>query len=345
MARRVRLSLALVALVTTAGLAACAEPATTSVHEPGPNAAPCAAASAMPTGTGMAAPTVAVASASAAPPPAPPAAAPSARPRHAFSDGEVLAIPHVENSRDYLVYVALPASYDKEPTRRYPVIYLCDGYWDAGLVRQIYWNEAWDKSVPEFILVGFGYPGDNPDYDSLRRWDYTPVEDAKADAAPPNSGHAAEFLDAIEHRILPLVEREYRVDPSYRVLGGSSLGGLFTLYAMFTKPELFRAYIAPSPAVDFGADWLFQYEAAFAKAGGAKRLHARLFMSGAEREWPGFLASIKRFDARLREHAYSGLDYQFRVVDGERHAGTKAESYSRGLRFAFAPLTPEPPKR
>jgi predicted alpha/beta superfamily hydrolase len=319
-------------------LSSCADPATTSVREPASNAAPCASAPPAPAAIadGGAA---AIASASAPPVSAPPPApASTGRPRHSFSDGEVLAIPHVDNGRDYLVYVALPGSYDKEPARRYPVIYLCDGYWDAGLVRQIYWNEVWDKSVPEFILVGFGYPGDTPDYDALRRWDYTPVEEAKADAGPPNSGHATEFLDAIEHRIIPLVEREYRIDSSYRVLGGSSLGGLFTLYAMFTRPELFRAYIAPSPAVDFGADWLFRYEAAFAKGGGATRLHARLFMSGAEREWPGFLASIKRFDVRLREHAYSGLEYQFRVVEGERHAGTKAESYSRGVRFAFAPL-------
>jgi predicted alpha/beta superfamily hydrolase len=273
-----------------------------------------------------------------------PAAAPVGRPRYTFSDGEVLPVQSRENARDYVVYVALPASYDKEPARRYPVLYLCDGYWDEGLVRSIYFNELWDKAIPEFIVVGFGYPGDHPDFDTLRRWDYTPVPEPLADGGPPNSGHAAEFLDVVEHKIIPLVEHEYRVDPSYRALAGSSLGGLFTLYAMLTRPELFQAYVAASPAVGFGADWLFQYEAAFGRSGGAGRLHARLFMSGAEREWPGFLASIKRFDGRLRERAYPGLAYQFRIIDGERHAGTKAESYRRGVRFAFGPLAAPPPK-
>jgi hypothetical protein len=32
--------------------------------------------------------------------------------------------------------------------------------------------------------------------------------------------------------------------------------------------------------------------------------------------------------------------YSFRLIEGERHAGTKAESYNRGVRFAFAPLAP-----
>jgi len=64
-------------------------------------------------------------------------------------------------------------------------------------------------------------------------------------------------------------------------------------------------------------------------------------MTGAAAEEPGFLASIKRFDARLRERAYPGLAYEFRLIDGERHSGTKPESFTRGVRFAFAPRAPK----
>ena len=61
----------------------------------------------------------------------------------------------------------------------------------------------------------------------------------------------------MEREIIPFVEARYRVDTSYRVLGGSSLGGLFALYVLFTEPALFTAYIAPSPAMPFARDWLF----------------------------------------------------------------------------------------
>jgi hypothetical protein len=67
--------------------------------------------------------------------------------------------------------------------------------------------------------------------------------------------------------VIPFVEREYRADPSHRVLGGASLGGLFTLYAMYTNPTLFSAYIAVTPAVVVGNDWLLGYEEVFAKSG------------------------------------------------------------------------------
>ena len=53
------------------------------------------------------------------------------------------------------------------------------------------------------------------------------------------------------------------------------------------------------------------------------------------------VAAIKKFDAQLREHAYPGLTYEFRIIDGERHSGTKPESFNRGVRFAFAPRAPD----
>jgi predicted alpha/beta superfamily hydrolase len=226
--------------------------------------------------------------------------------------------------------------------QRYPVLYVTDGYWDYKLLKSIIGGLVHDKAIPEVILVGIGYPGDAADYNRLRRWDLTPVSDSRDDDANlGESGHAAEFLDLIERQIIPYVEGHYRADPSYRVLGGSSLGGLFALYTMFTRPELFAAYIAPSPATPYARGWLFGYEEAFAKSG--KPLAARLYMTAAEREEPWFVAAVKKFDAQLRARAYPALTYEFKVIEGERHAGTKPESFNRGVRFAFAPRAPSPP--
>ncbi len=255
-------------------------------------------------------------------------------PQHVLANTEVRAIPDAAGRADQ-IYVALPASYGREPSRRYPVVYLCDGYWDFVLVYGFTGNLLYDRVVPEFILVGLGYQGESPDYERLRAHDYTPVAEPGRD-----SGHAAEYLRRLEHDILPFVDRTYRTDPGYRVLGGSSLGGLFTLYAMFERPALFRAFIAPSPAVTWAASWLFGREAAFAKE--HRGLTARLFMTGASAEDPAFLAGIRAFDAQLTQRRYEGLAYEFHTVEGERHAGTKAESYNRGLRYAFAPIAPSP---
>jgi predicted alpha/beta superfamily hydrolase len=261
-------------------------------------------------------------------------------PPQTVAGSEVRVLPRAANGRAYQLYVGLPDSYEEEPERRYPVLYLCDGYWDFNLVKALASNLVIDKAIPEIIVVGMGYPGERPDYGRLRRWDLTPVP-AKYEGANYDgpSGHGQEFLSVIEHEIIPLVEREYRGDPSYRALAGSSLGGLFTLYAMLARPGLFAAYVAPSPAAQWAEDWLLGFEDAFHRS--SQPLGARLFMTYAENDPAMILDGIKRFDARLRARAYPGFAYEGRMIEGEGHTGAKAEGYNRGVRFAFSPRSPQ----
>ena len=266
-----------------------------------------------------------------------PASAPATHyPPFVLQGTQVRDLPFTAPGRQYQIQVALPPSYAKETRRRYPVIFVTDGYWDFPLLGCILGNFNYDKVAPECILVGLGYAGENLEHGRLRNWDLTPVP---INIAPGNSGHAAEYLALLEREIIPLVEREYRVDSRHRILAGSSLGGLFTLYTMLTKPELFYGYVAVSPATGAANDWLFDYEAQFAKTG--RPLKARLFISGAEYEWPGFLDAIQRFCRRIDSRKYKGLRSAYQLVATERHAGTKAEGYSRGLRHVLAPLAPE----
>jgi predicted alpha/beta superfamily hydrolase len=257
-------------------------------------------------------------------------------PPHTIAGTELRVLPPTAQGRAYQLHIALPTSYAKEPNKRYPVFFVTDGYWDFATIQSSYGGLVYDRVVPEFIIVGLGYAGTNLDYDTLRRWELSPFPFGDAGEA---SGHAGDFLQTLEQVIIPFVDREYRTDLSYRVLAGSSFGGLFTLYAMYTKPGLFQAYVAASPAVALQNDWLFGYEEAFAKSG--KPLRARLYMTGAENEWPSFLAGIERFRQRIAQRKYEGFVFEYRLVDGERHGGTKPESYTRGMRFAFAPLAPE----
>ena len=265
------------------------------------------------------------------------AAEPPAFPPQVIANTQLRPLPRAANGRDYLLYVALPADYATSPDKHYPVLYICDGYWDFILINGFYGNLMYDRWAPPFIIVGLGYQhaSTNADYDILRRYDYTPMP-ADDDPRHERTGHAAEFLGVLEHEIIPFIEKEYRADPSYRVLSGNSLGGLFSLYAMLARPGLFQAHIAASPAAP---DWLFDFEANFAASG--QKLPTRLFLTGAEKESPGFLANIQRFNTRLAGRHYPDLAYAWRLVDGEGHTSTKAESYTRGLRFAFAPLAPK----
>ena len=265
------------------------------------------------------------------------AQAQTAYPPHTTPNTQLRPLPKNADGRSYQLYIHLPGSFAQEPKRRYPVLYVTDGYWDFATAVATYNNLNYDKVVPEFIIVGLGYAGDNLDYGALRGWELSPVP--LGNEGNGGSGHADKFIAALEKDIFPLVERDYRGDPAQRYLAGSSLGGLFTLHAMYARPDLFKGFIAASPAVVVGNDWIIGRAKAYAASG--KLLRARLYVTGAGNEWPGFLAGIKRYQALLPELKHPGLVFENRTIDGERHAGTKAESYTRGMRFVFEPLAPE----
>lgn len=101
--------------------------------------------------------------------------------------------------------------------------------------------------MPELIVVGIT----NTD----RTRDLTPTNASlwRADgteAKLPTSGGADKFLKFIETELIPKVEANYRTQP-YRVFAGHSFGGLFALHTFLTRPELFNAYIAVSPTMDW----------------------------------------------------------------------------------------------
>ena len=264
-----------------------------------------------------------------------PSQPPAAFPPFVLGNTQLRPLPRSSDGRDYQLYVMLPGSYAAHPERRYPVVYLCDGYWGFTLLNAVAGSLVYDRVAPEFIVVGLGYAGENLDYGKMREWELLPFPSTKN----PDSGHADRFLAAIEQLIVPTVEREYRADPAHRILMGSSYGGTFTLYSLFNKPELFSAYVAISPAVGLDREWAFKLEESFAR--NHRALPTRLFMSVGGCEWAGFVADIQRFDRQLQARRYDNLAYQFRLIDGERHGATNAEATTRGLRFIFEPLAPE----
>ena len=229
--------------------------------------------------------------------------------------------------RDYDIYIKFPDNYDSLRAKTYPVLYVLDGQWDFKLLDSIQGGLNYDRFTPDILIVGITYSGDNPDYESLRAMDYTPVSDRSISG----SGGAPEFHTFLKEELIPFIEENYRADAGQRILMGSSFGGSFTLYALFTEPGLFSGYVAASPAVPFGQNAAFLQEAGYADM--HDDLPARLFISVGEIE--PLAAPVQKFMNILSQRDYPGLELETRIIAGERHAGNKPEAYNRGLRFIF----------
>ena len=246
--------------------------------------------------------------------------------RVTMPDTEVRTLESSATGRRYDVYVRLPEEYARGQ-ETYPVLYVLDGQWDFKLLDSIYGGLHYDGFVPEMLIVGITYSGDAPDYEALRAMDYTPVRNASV----PGSGGAPKFLTFFKEELIPFIEANYRADGSRRALMGSSFGGSFTLYAMFAEPELFSGYVAASPAVPYGDGAAFDQEAEYASE--HQDLPVRLFISVGELE--SLARPVEEFMRILNERAYTGLEMETRIIEGERHAGNKPEAFNRGLRFIF----------
>lgn len=228
--------------------------------------------------------------------------------------------------QDYVLHVSLPGGY-ASGSKKYPVVYLMDSQWDFPLLTAIYGEQYYDGFVPELIIVGVTWGGANPRPDSLRARDYTPTHQDQL----PQSGGAAAFLSFMKNELFPFVEANYRADPNDRALAGCSFGGLFTLFALFTEPGLFRRYIAASPAFEWDNEVIYRYEKAYFEKQPAQPARLYMTMGGVERGLPGFEKLTKHLSGRH----YPSLQLQARVLENTGHSGTKAETYARGLQYVF----------
>jgi predicted alpha/beta superfamily hydrolase len=237
---------------------------------------------------------------------------------------------HITSSimgQEYDLYVNLPRYYD-DTTRVFPVLYLLDAQWDFPLVNAVFGEQYYDGFVPEFITVGITWAGKNPNYDSLRARDFTPTHIQQA----PQSGEGAKFLSFIKKELVPFVDSTYRTKKNDRTLMGSSLGGLFTLYAMFQETELFNRYVLTSPALGWDNEVIDTYEKSYADQN--SELPVKLFMAVGGYE-PG-VPSFQKFVEHLRARNFKGLNLETRVIEGTGHSGSKAEGFARGLQAVFS---------
>lgn len=241
---------------------------------------------------------------------------------------EIRQLSSAETGRDYDIYIRPPEKYNPDQNKKYPVLYVLDGQWDFKLLDSIYGGLHYDGYVPELFIVSITYSGDHADYESLRAMDYTPVRDSFVSG----SGDAPRFHAFLKKELFPLIESNYRVDASRRVLMGHSYGGTFGLFALFTEPELFSGYIVGSPSVPYGDRFAFKQEAEYAAS--HKDLPTRLYLFVGEDERLKY--PVEEFIQVLHERSYPSLEMETLTLEDERHAGVKPEGFNRGLRYIFS---------
>src|SRR5580692_6186874 len=143
-------------------------------------------------------------------------------------------------TRTYIVHT--PPSY-KSGKDAYPVLVLQDGDGHFAYTTSAVDMLSGNGRIPPMIVVGI--------INTDRARDMTPTKPASGFGGAPwigSAGGADKFLAFIADELLPTIDHNYRTRP-YRVLIGHSFGGLFAVYALLNRPEVFKGYLAISPSL------------------------------------------------------------------------------------------------
>lgn len=236
-------------------------------------------------------------------------------------------------SDEFKISVSLPKGYN-ESTKSYPVLYLLDANIFFGMVTDTVRLLQYGNEVPELIVVGIGYPNES-EHLVLRNRDYLPTYNDMSE----KSGGANKFLAFIIDELMPDIEKKYRINVNDSVLAGDSYSGLFALYTIFNKPELFRGYIIGSPSIYWDDRIIFDYENKYAQK--SNKLDAKVFLSVGELEaiyepeFARMVGNVEKLAEVLNSRNYSGLELTTHIFDDETHQSVIPATMSRGLRIVY----------
>src|SRR5215469_5870838 len=187
------------------------------------------------------------------------------------------------------------------------------------------------KLIPPLLVVGVPYLAN-------RRHELTPPATGSTAQLYPAAGGADQTMRFMADELLPWIDAHYPTLPT-RVLVGHSLGGLYALHVMTSRPDVFRIVIALSPPVNWN-DGTFGTEVATRLA--TDTLHSRtLFLASGGLE-PPIDEPTTAFAARLRTLLDSlhtkHLRFERRRYPRDTHEMTPLPGLVDGLRMAFDPI-------
>lgn len=243
------------------------------------------------------------------------------------------------------IRVLLPPGYNDPANkdRHYPVLYLLDGQnlFDACLsdvshkewgVDETVYRLISEKKIPAMIVVGVDHAGEK------RGYEYLPYKDFVGNPDMPEPD-GKQFPDFLVNEVMPAVDNEFRTLRGFdnTGLGGSSYGGVATLYALMAKPQYFGFALIESPVMWVGMGQLVRDTEPFIA------MPHKIFMAFGTKEFgtnphaaDKMISLIHLTEKNIREAGYGPDKLRVFIEDGAAHnEGAWAKRLPDALTFLF----------
>jgi predicted alpha/beta superfamily hydrolase len=249
------------------------------------------------------------------------------------------------------IRVLLPPGYGSaaNSSKRYPVLYMLDGQnlFDACLsdVSKVEWQVdetvyrlIREKAIPEIIVVGVDHAG------AKRAYEFLPYRDT-FNPETPEEPAGKRFPDFLATEVMPFVDKEYRTLKGHgnTALGGSSYGGVATLYALLARPQTFGYGLMESPTIWVGMGQLIRDTSplvavprkVFVAFGSAEMAPGE-----PERMVQRFFATVT---ANFKAAGYNDSNFRYVYEQGGKHSESDwARRLPDALKFLFGEWQPQP---
>ena len=242
---------------------------------------------------------------------------------------------HLTANRNVLVY--LPPGYGDDADQRYPVFYMHDAQnlFDA---KDAFGGVAWQadetaqrlilaNEIDPIIIVGIYNSGDK------RIDEYTQVP-ADGGRMRGRGGQADHYGRMIIEELKPFIDATYATRPEreFTGIGGSSLGGLVSLYLGFKRPDVFSRVAAISPAVWWANNQIIRETAKL-----PERLPLRIWLDIGRKEGIRIKHQVRALKEMLLAQGWTnGQDLGYLEVPNARHdEAAWAARFDQVLKFLY----------
>ena len=160
-----------------------------------------------------------------------------------------ITIPSLTGNVERKAYVYLPVGY-QNGSKRYPVMYMFDGH-NLFSDKEATFGKSWglsdylDKTKTPLIIaaVECNHAGDS------RLSEYSPVDFTFKNKMIKGAGK--KYMDWLVKEFKPYIDNNFSTlaDREHTAIGGSSMGGLMTIYALCKYGKYFSSGAALSPSL------------------------------------------------------------------------------------------------
>jgi predicted alpha/beta superfamily hydrolase len=239
---------------------------------------------------------------------------------------EEFEIPELIRTRR--VAALLPHDY-YESDKRYPVLYLQDGqnlfddyapYGSWGVDKRLAYLS--ERGMGDLIVVAI----DHADKDRMS--EFTPSFKTTL-----GRGDGRKYVQFLAERLKPYIDEHFRTRPEseYTGIGGSSLGGLISIYAGILYPRVYDLLMVFSPSL-----WVTP-RIPFNVMKLTHKYRGRIYLYGGEAESENMVPNMRRFSEQLREQTGSTqLEIRLEIDPlGQHNEARWGREFPRAVEWLF----------